>query len=558
MKRSPFALFGFGALAVLLVLAIGAPLAAAQAEGLRLQLSGSPGAVALGGQVTYSATVTNDGPGAKATVAFQDALPDKASFGTVSTSQGSCVGGPAVWCELGSLAAGASATVTITATANDAGLMLDRGWLSANPPWNWAHEKVVLTRVRPAVAALDLHLSGSPGSLNVGGQVTYSATVLNEGQSAAPTVAFQDALPGKASYVSATPSQGTCTGGAAVACNLGSLAAGASATVTITATANDAGVMLDRGWVSANPPGNWAHERIVVTRVFPAVAALDLHLSGSPGSLNVGGQVTYSATVLNEGQSAAPTVAFQDALPGKASYVSATPSQGTCTGGATVACNLGSLAAGASATVTITATANDAGVMLDRGWVSANPPGNWAHERIVVTRVFPAVAALDLHLSGSPGSLNVGGQVTYSATVLNEGQSAAPTVAFQDALPGKASYVSATPSQGTCTGGATVACNLGSLAAGASATVTITATANDAGVMLDRGWVSANPPGNWSHERVVVTLVKRLLPAPTVTTGTSTSHAATTGTTTTGTTTAATTTAATTTTTTTTTTSGHA
>ena len=164
----------------------------------------------------------------------------------------------------------------------------------------------------------------------------------------------------------------------------------------------------------------------------------------------------------------------------------------------------------------------------------SKPPGGWRHGRVVVTRVRVQAAALELRLAGSPGSLFVGQQVTYSGTVANDGGPVA-SAAFEDRLPGRVSVVSASASQGSCTTGPEVVCDLGGLAAGASATVTITATANAPGLLVDRGWVSANPPGQWADEAVTVTDVRRLPPphvpgpaTPTVTTGAATTTGVTT------------------------------
>jgi uncharacterized repeat protein (TIGR01451 family) len=282
---------------------------------------------------------------------------------------------------------------------------------------------------------------------------------------------------------------------------------------------------------------------------------LRLSLNGSPTVVEVGQQVTYTATITN--RVSAPSIldstyraneerrdqdarrrpprgrvraAFRDVLPGKATLDSATPSQGSCSGNPTVECNLGSLAAGASATVTITVTTTQPGPMVDRGWISTNPPGGWHDQRIVTSYVRSLNANLDLRLNGSPPVVDVGQQVTYTATILNHGPGAAATAAFQDVLPGKATLDSATPSQGSCSGNPTVECNLGSLAAGASATVTITVTTTQPGPMVDRGWISTNPPGGWHDQRVATTSV-RVGPATTPTTTVTTTGA--TGTTTT-------------------------
>jgi uncharacterized repeat protein (TIGR01451 family) len=518
---------------LLLALAVGAPTAGAQdswhhkrpsrhrvyrplhrdrVPNLALRLSGAPGSVMTGQQVTYSATIVNTGHRTVRNAGFRDQIPNQAAWVSTNATQGSCNGNQAIVCNLGSLARGGSATVTIVVTANQPGTMTDQGWVSDHPPRGWYHEHHVSTQVQGSSASLGLTLNG-PGSADQGQNVTYTATVTNSGNAAAPNAAFQDLLPGKATYVSASPSQGSCTGNPDVICNLGSIGAGGSATVTIVVTASKPGWMTDRGWVSANPPGNWQHQRVVHTFVHEVSANVDLKLAGSPGTVDQGQNVTYTATVTDNGNGAAPSVAFQDLLPGKATFVSSSASQGSCSGTTTVLCDLGSLNAGASATVTIVVTASQPGWMTDRGWVSANPPGNWQHQRVVSTYVRQAAPNPSLSLSGSPGTVDKGSNVTYTATIKNGGNAAAPTVAFQDLLPGKASLVSANASQGSCTGSPIVLCNLGSLAAGATATVTIVVTANAPGPMTDHGWISVNPPGNWQQEKMVFTFVRDVNPA---------------------------------------------
>jgi uncharacterized repeat protein (TIGR01451 family) len=70
--------------------------------------------------------------------------------------------------------------------------------------------------------------------------------------------------------------------------------------------------------------------------------------------------------------------------------------------------------------------------------------------------------------------VTVGDTFAYVLTVKNEGANDAAGVVTTDTLPGQVSYVSATPSAGTCQkSGSTVTCDLGQLNAGATATVTI-------------------------------------------------------------------------------------
>jgi uncharacterized repeat protein (TIGR01451 family) len=98
----------------------------------------------------------------------------------------------------------------------------------------------VTTRVTPRQADLAVTKAG-PSTVSEGGTVTYVVTVTNNGPDAAANVVVTDTVTG-GTLVSATPSQGTCTTAANVAtCPIGNLASGASASVTIVATAPTAG-----------------------------------------------------------------------------------------------------------------------------------------------------------------------------------------------------------------------------------------------------------------------------------------------------------------------------
>ena len=472
--------------------------------------------------MTYTATVTNRSRRSAPDAGFLNRIPRQTTFVSSTATQGSCSGNQLVYCNLGALAPRTSATVTIVVTAAGTGWINDTGWVSNNPPRHWQDAKSVGSWVRNTSPDLDLALTGSPGSVNTGQQVTYAATITNRGSGAASTAGFQDVIPGGTTLVSASPSQGTCSGSPTIICSLGSLSPGASATVTVVVTPTHAGYITDRGWVSTAPPGSWQHQRSVTTAVRDSSPDLDFHLVGSPSAVDTGQQVTYTATIGNHGSGSAPTAAFQDLIPPETTLVSATPSQGTCSGSPTVVCNLGALNAGATATVTIVVATTQSGNATDRGWISTNPPGDWRHERDVTTTVRDVKADLDFHLVGSPSSVTAGQQVTYTATIGNHGSGTAANAGFQDVIPGKTTLVSATPSQGTCTGSQTIACNLGSLAPGATATVTIIVATTQPGSIIDRGWVSTTPPGSWQHERDVVTDVNAAPPAPAATTTTTT------------------------------------
>ena len=115
----------------------------------------------------------------------------------------------------------------------------------------------------------------SQGTVVVGAEITYTITVTNGGPDAANGVEVVDDLPGQIDFVSSTPSQGTCKGSNKVTCTLGTLANGASATVTIKVKPKKAGQFVNTATVSTadtDPAGanNTASETTTVVEPGPA------------------------------------------------------------------------------------------------------------------------------------------------------------------------------------------------------------------------------------------------------------------------------------------------
>ena len=93
-------------------------------------------------------------------------------------------------------------------------------------------------------ANLSITVIDTPDPATVGNNLTYNLTVANAGPDAANGVLVSDTLPGSATFVSVSSSQGSCNGTASVSCYLGSLAVGGSATVTLVVQPTTAGVPL--------------------------------------------------------------------------------------------------------------------------------------------------------------------------------------------------------------------------------------------------------------------------------------------------------------------------
>jgi conserved repeat domain len=108
---------------------------------------------------------------------------------------------------------------------------------------------------------------------------------------------------------------------------------------------------------------------------------------------------------------------------------------------------------------------------------------------------FTAIPVADISITktvaGAP-PYAAGANRTYTITVANNGGSAATGVTVSDTLPAGTTFVSATPSQGSCSGTATVSCALGGLVSGGSATISLVLTTSSTpGVVSNTATVTA-------------------------------------------------------------------
>ena len=192
-----------------------------------------------GDTVTFTVTVTNNGPAQASNVSIDDALPAGLTAGTITPSQGSYTA--PTW-TIGTIDSGANATLTIQATV-DAGTA---GSTITNTVTN-----VTLDQVDDDTTADDLSESVTVGNStdlvitkivdngtpDEGDTVTFTVTVTNNGPAQASNVSIDDALPAGLTAGTITPSQGSYT---APTWTIGTIDSGSSATLTIQATV-DAG-----------------------------------------------------------------------------------------------------------------------------------------------------------------------------------------------------------------------------------------------------------------------------------------------------------------------------
>ena len=474
--------------------------------------------VTVGDNITYTLVVFNDGPDDAENVVMTDTLPSGVVFVSATPDQGSCSeSGGIMTCNLGTMTSGSSVSIVlVVTTTTDGGLPNSASVTSdTNDPNLSNNDTTEETTVEPQKADVGITKSDAVDPVKVGDNVTYTVAVSNGGPGEAENVVVTDTLPSGVVFVSATPSQGSCSeSGGTVTCNLGSMANGSSTNIVIVVTTTTDGTLTDIATVTSDTPdpnegNNVATEQ---TTVEPPAADLGITKSDAADPVKTGDNVTYTVAVSNGGPDAAQNVVVTDTLPSGVVFVSATPGQGSCSeSGGTVTCNLGSVANGSSANIVIVVTTTTDGTLTDTATVTSDTPdpnegNNVATEQ---TTVEPQPADLGITKSDAADPVKTGDNVTYTVVVSNGGPGSAENVVVTDTLPSGVQFVSATPDQGSCSeSGGIVTCNLGTVANGSSVNIVIVVQATTHGELTNTVIVVSdtdpNPGNNSAMEQTTV------------------------------------------------------
>jgi len=503
----------------------------------------SPDPVSSGANITYAQTLTNNGPNAATSVVFSQTLPASVGFVSFVAPAGFSCTTPAVGasgtinCTAASLANAASVsstlvvkvlalsgTVTITTTPSSA----------VNDPNNLNTSAQAVTTINAPTSA-DLSVTKSTASTNAGpgGTISYTITVTNNGPHNATSVVMTDTLPASLLFQSITPPAGfTCpTTPAAgttgtVTCNGATLLNGASATFTLVTTVapNATGTITNTAGASgAQSDGNSGNSSGSSAGVVVITPTADLVMSKTTAASSavIGANLTYTIALTNNGPDAAPSVVMTDVLPASLLFQSITPPAGfTCPttpavgASGTITCNGATLANGATATFTLVVrvAAGASGTITNTaGGASGAIDPNSANSSSTSPGI-PATSSTDLSITKTTTATQAttGSVINYTLTATNGGPSPATNVVVTDVLPAGLQFVSATPSQGSCTGTTNVTCNLGTLANGASATVALSAMVTaTSGTIANTASVSASgsDPGSGNNSSSAPALV---------------------------------------------------
>ena len=480
---------------------------------MNITATDSPDPVSPDGDITYTVTVTNQGPdpatNAKMTLVGNGG---QTRFQSITTPGGWTCAMPAAGtllnvtnyeCTIASLANGASAVFTVVTNASDdlhpnSDHNITQNFVTSADeadPDNLDNAVTVTTLYDVANADISVTNSDSPDPVAPGGTITYTQSITNNGPDTAPSVNFIQSIPAGTTFQSLlAPAGWSCitppvggTGG--ITCAKTSMAAAESGAFTLVVDVTGTGTITSTvsGGSNANDPDPSDNNATVTTTSIGPTSA-DLSLTKTTPTTNApqGSTLTYTIVLTNNGPDAATSVVMSDTLPAQLLFRSiTTPAGFTCTTPAvgtngTITCNAATMANGASATFTLVVeVAASSGTFSNTASASstANDPngGNSSGSSPVTTAIAPQ-ADIEITKTTGTSSATPGGTVIYTITVTNNGPSPATGVIVTDDLPAGLTLNSATPSQGTCNASDPVSCNLGTILSGASATITLSTT----------------------------------------------------------------------------------
>ncbi|HNW87911.1 MAG TPA: hypothetical protein PKJ47_13360, partial [Candidatus Limiplasma sp.] len=451
--------------------------------------------VRAGEDIAYVITVTNSGLADATGVKVTENLPTNATFKSAATASGSYNSGTGLW-DLGNLAVGGTATLTLVLTANanvaDGDTIVnivtiteENGVTPENPPTGE-------TEIPVKNPNLKITKTTSQSWVRAGEDISYVITVKNDGSGDAKGVKVTEHLPSNATFWGAS----TATGTYSLITNVwtvGDLAAGQTATLIISLTVNDdvtdgetvvnaVEITEENGETLANPPTD-------ETDTLVKMPVLVIKKSTSQTQVQAGEDITYIITVTNNGHSEASGVVVTETLPTNATYKSHTASAGVFDT-QTAKWTIDTVAAeGGFETLTLTLTINgnaQEGQAINHvviTEVDGNSNPNEPEDTVVTPILNPALRIVkSASVPGGSTLASAGGKLTYQIQIFNDGQAEARDLMITDLVPAQCTFVSASCPEATSVSfdnaANTLRCEIAELAAGQNATVAMTVNVN--------------------------------------------------------------------------------
>jgi uncharacterized repeat protein (TIGR01451 family) len=237
------------------------------------------------------------------------------------------------------------------------------------------------------------NLDDQADPIDLGQVITYNLSINNLGPDDALNVSVTDTLPAEVSFVSASPSQGTCEQSSNLVCSLGTINAGSSASLEIQLQAMTSGIISNPIQVTSDTVDPYVenNQATETTTVNPPGTGADLSLSmmASLETVGIGENYNYTLVISNLGPEDAFGVVLNDTLPAKVSFVSVTSTQGSCQLLSDLVCDLGTIAKGGQVTVNLVVEAISPGVGVNTAKITSTSndsvqTNNAASDEIVI------------------------------------------------------------------------------------------------------------------------------------------------------------------------------
>lgn len=462
------------------------------------------------GNYTFNLTVTNLGPAAATGVVVTDTVPSTCY--TIDSNQGggwagSLSGNTVTW-NVGGMAVGATATLPIKVNRKQGGTgcLNTANVTSTSPDPNSANNS---SSAVAAAAVSDLAVSKvvNNGTPKPGDSVTFTVTVTNRGTDTAANVVVTDSVPSGYTVTGVSPSLGSWS---APNWTIASLAANASATLTITATV--VGGRPDSDYLNTvtatsdstdpDPSNNSAAAAVQPTYLSIAKTTATTFAPGDTGK-------TFTVTVSKTGNASLGTITVTDVAPTGMTITAMAGTGWTCTTLPTctrtddISATTGFPIAYPAITVTVSIANPAPASLINFVSVSSSLGGAYAE----AIRPIATVAAPDMAISlaGLPTTATNGAAYTGTFTCTNVG-SAAASAGTTCAVSGLPTGVSVTGCTISPNATAWVAGN--AVAIGAVVTCSVSGTATSGGAFTVNGTTGATgdvvEPNNAATLAVVV------------------------------------------------------
>jgi uncharacterized repeat protein (TIGR01451 family) len=358
--------------------------------------------------------------------------------------------------------------------------------------------------------------SDTPDPVVAGTPLTYTLSYYQNGLTPATGITLVDTLPGGVTYDRLISQPAGWTGPAynpgppaTLTWSAPTLTAGASGDIlfSVTVNPNATGPISNEARVTSTEPAT----STVTSQGTTVEAETDLAVtkSGTPDPVIAGTLLTYSIVASNLGPSDATGVTVTDTLPTGVTFQSASPTPGSFNQ-ATGVWSIGTLASGASATLTLVVTVDPdtTGTLRNTATITGAETDPVATNNTAsADTTVEAEADLAIDKTVSPSQVPAGAVLTYTLAYANGGPSDAQGVSIVDTLSTKVVYVDVLstdpPLPNPTVNGSQITWSIATLAADASGTIVFRASVRaDAigaipnGVTVSSSTTDPNPGNN--------------------------------------------------------------